>query len=141
MKFVQQSQPKGFELAIDDFRSGLIIETLKHVECSLEFDLINVLLVCDFPLSKILDSFQLYKTFEAPVSIKDSFTAGGKQIYSVITNGEPYIGIEGDESSYIILDEGFMSSCFYVKSKIVCKRRFVIHIFPSSNSCAFSVFF
>jgi len=46
---VQQSLPKGFELAIDDFRNGLTIGTLKHVECSLEFDLINVLFVCNLP--------------------------------------------------------------------------------------------
>ena len=29
LNFVQKSLPKGFELAIDDFKSGLIIETLK----------------------------------------------------------------------------------------------------------------
>ena len=68
LNFAQQSLQKG--LAIDNFRNGLIIETLMHVECSLEFDLINVLFVFDLPLSKILDSFQLYKTFEAPAALK-----------------------------------------------------------------------
>ena len=98
-----------------------------------ELDLIKVLLVFDFPLSKILDVFQLYKTLEAFVDIHNFLTASNKQIYSVVTDGEPFIGRGGDESSYTICDESFMSSCFYVRSKFMCKTRFIIYKFPLSN--------
>jgi len=56
---------------------------------------------------------QLYKSFEAFVDIHNFLNASSKQIYSVITDGEPFIRIRGDESSYTICDESFMSSCFY----------------------------